>query len=129
MKKQFSEKQIQQQIMNLLRMKGYYVMRMNSGKYSVGEGSSRRFIKGHEAGTPDVMAFKKGVANVDLDKVEYKPNARFLITGYYIDLLFVEVKAGRNKPTTLQTMKMKELEEYGAKCLVAYSVEDVEAVI
>lgn len=105
---QQSEHSIQNEVIGYLRMKGYYVQRMNSGKYSVGEGASRRFIQGAEAGTPDVMAFGDRYKNGE------------------VDVLFIEVKRPKNKPTPLQTAKMKELEEYGARCLVVHSVEELE---
>lgn len=108
-----SEKQIQTQIINYLRYKGWYVMRLNSGKYSVGEGRSTRFIMGQEAGTPDLMAFK--------DSFYGKGES-------IVSLIFIEVKTPKNKPTPLQTAKMKELEEYGAMCLVATCIEDLEAL-
>ena len=85
-------------------------MRMNSGRYSVGEGRQRRFIMGHEAGTPDLMAFKRQ---------ENKFGSILL------NLLFIEVKVPGNKPTALQKAKMEELEEYGALCLVATSEQDL----
>lgn len=104
------EHYIQTQIINYLWSKGYYVMRLNSGKYSVGEGKSRRFIMGQDAGTPDLMAFKKCETNFA-----------------HSELLFIEVKKPGNKPTALQTAKMAELEGYGAQCMVASSVEDLVA--
>jgi len=36
----------------------------------------------------------------------------------------IEVKIPGNKPSALQTVVLKELEEAGAKCGVAYSVEE-----
>lgn len=113
-----TEHQIQTEIINYLRMKGWYVMRLNSGKYSVGEGKSKRFIMGQDAGTPDLMCFKKTKFGLNIEDVEGLPYVG-------VSLFFIEVKVSGNKPTLLQTAKMKELEEYGAKCIVATSVEDV----
>lgn len=131
---QQSEHSIQNEVIGYLRMKGYYVQRMNSGKYSVGEGANRRFIQGAEAGTPDVMAFRLNTFYkaeiVSPVTLKPKPGERILV-GDVIrhqkpDLLFVEIKRPKNKPTPLQTAKMKELEEYGARCLVVHSVEELE---
>ena len=36
----------------------------------------------------------------------------------------IEVKIPGNKPSSLQTVVLKELEEAGAKCGVAYSIEE-----
>jgi Holliday junction resolvase len=96
-----SEKMIQQQIMNYLEATGWYVMRMNSGKYAVGEGVNSRYIRGHKAGTPDIFALKGG-----------KP-------------LFVEVKREGKKPTALQERVMEELRAHGARCIVAHSLDEL----
>lgn len=68
-------------------------------------------------GTPDIMAFK--IIENPLSSGRFST----------VDLLFVEVKRPGNKVTILQEAKMKELEGYGARCKVATSIEDIEAVI
>lgn len=115
MKLKASEHQIQTMLMHYLQAKGWYVMRLNSGKFAVGEGSNRRFINGQEAGTPDLMAFKD---------IEYKCGHD---THVQTDLVFVEVKTPQNpKPTDIQERKMHELEEHGARCIVAHSLEELQ---
>lgn len=117
-----TEHQIQTLIINYLKIKGWYVMRMNSGKYSLGEGRSKRFVQGHEAGTPDVMAFKKFTKpGTEKDYGSYATAEQEL------SLLFIEVKRPKKKATVLQEAKMKELQEYGAKCIIATSIEDLKA--
>ena len=59
-------------------------------------------MKVGQPGLPDVFAIKDGV------------------------LAAVEVKRKGNKPTQLQQMMLKDLEDHGAWTLVAYSVSDVE---
>ena len=106
-----TEHQIQTMLINYLRAKGWYVMRLNTGKYSVGEGKYKRFIMGQEVGTPDVMAFKA--------------NKKYLNLGS--ELVFIEVKRNKKmKPTFHQIHKMEELKSYGAKCIVATSIEDLQ---
>jgi hypothetical protein len=117
----YTEHQIQTQVVNFLRYKGYYVQRMNSGKIPIGEGRSRRLVSMSRAGTPDVMAFKASRWIVDPGGEYQQPEQ--------IQLLFVEVKTPGNKPTPLQTEVMKELEEHGARCIVAHSIEEVEAAL
>lgn len=107
-----TETQITNAIMGFLRYKGYYVQRMNSGAIRDYRNVPIRMNK---AGTPDIMAFKEIDRSFD-DKTFEK----------IIDLVFVEVKRPGKKPTILQEQVMKELEEYGARCFVAHSVEDVE---
>lgn len=104
-----SEHDIQSVIINYLQAKGWYVMRLNSGKMPYEYKGKRGMVHMLPVGTPDLMAFKD----------PYQAEGG-------VDLLFIEVKAGKNKPTDLQTMRMKELERYGAKCMVAYGVEDLE---
>ncbi len=67
-----------------------------------------------ERGTPALMAFENGCIHHYQDHVE---------------VLFVEVKRTGNKPTPAQEIKMKELEEFGARCIVATCVEDVEKAL
>lgn len=112
-----SEHQIQDQCIGYLRSKKWYVTRMNSGKYSVGEGRNRRFIMGHEAGTPDLMAFKEVMDHSVPNGIRR------------IELLFVEVKVLGNKPTPLQTAKMEELTEHGARCIIAHSLDELIELI
>lgn len=106
-----SEHQVQTQLMQYLRTIGWYCLRLNSGKFSVGEGRSKRFINGQDAGTPDILAFK----------LLGFPSGKHITT-----ILFVEVKVPGNKPTALQTAKMEELEEYGARCFVTHSLEELQ---
>lgn len=112
-----SEHQIQDQIMGYLRSKGWYVDRMNSGRMQYRNSHGKiGYVKLHPVGTPDIMAFKKKW--VETESGSY----------YKTHLLYVEVKAPGNKPTRLQTMKMQELTEHGAICLVATSIEDLAKV-
>lgn len=107
------ERQVQTDCIKLLSMKGYYVQRINSGRIPMGEGRSRRMIHMAEVGTPDLMAFKF----FDLG---------FNGEGDYLDLIFVECKREGEKPTTHQEHKMRELESYGARCIVAHSSKELE---
>lgn len=104
-----TEHEIQNMIISVLTMKGFYVMRLNSGKmtneYTNKQGVvKKRFIRMLDAGTPDLLAIKKGKAH------------------------FIEIKRPGNNPTYLQQEKMKELSEYGAICIVARNVEDIEVL-
>ncbi len=44
-------------------------------------------------------------------------------------LLFIEVKKPGKVATDLQKVKMEELEGYGAKCVVATCIEDLEGYV
>lgn len=112
------EHKIQTEIIGYLRSLGYYVMRLNSGRFHIGEGRNRRYVMGHPAGTPDLMAFKK----IGVNKQIY---------GLYeiIDMLFVEVKIPGASPSVLQEAKMEELTSYGARCIVAHSVTELQELL
>lgn len=99
-----SEHEIQNAIIKYLKDRGYYCMRLNSG--------NKGKFYGQPAGTPDLMVFKP----VEFDGKKYQE----------VNLLFIEVKAPGKKPTAIQIVKMQELEEYSAKCIVAHSVEELE---
>ena len=101
-----TEKEIQDNIIEYLRRKKWYVQRLNSGVYRL----EKSLVRGVAAGTPDVMAFKRW---------GYGDNA-------HVHLLFVEVKRPGKKATPLQLSKMSELARYGAKCLVATCIEDLQ---
>jgi hypothetical protein len=103
-----SERDIQGHIIDYLRLKQYYVQRLNAGEYSLGEGKG--YVKGVEAGTPDIMAFKPSPSQAPGSVVLY----------------FIEVKKPGEEPNEKQQAKMQELESYGAICLVATCLEDVQ---
>lgn len=105
-----TEKQIQDSIIDYLRRKKYYVMRLNSGKMSYTYKGKRAFMNLLPAGTPDLIAFKALYPGEPL----------------HAKLYFIEVKKPGNKLTVLQEEKMKELERYGSKCIVATSIDDLE---
>ncbi|HEX9060883.1 MAG TPA: VRR-NUC domain-containing protein [Clostridia bacterium] len=116
MSEKLSEHQIQSQIIQYLHSKGWHIERMNSGAMRQRDLRGKMYIiRLHEAGTPDLMAFKTLYDN-DGGRI----GAR---------LLFIEVKVPGNKPTRLQELKMQQLHEKGATCIIAHSVEEVEKVI
>lgn len=73
-----------------------------------------------ERGTPDLLAFREA----ECDPAEWGRGDE-----EHTLLLFIEVKRKGKKPTWNQEQKMKELEEYGARCIVATGIEDLEGVI
>src|ERR1035441_6127259 len=77
-----TEKEIQDSCRDYLQLKGYYVMRLNSGSFPLGEGKNRRFFRSCEPGTPDLMCFKNGLIS--------------------LELFFIEVKVPGKHPTQLQ---------------------------
>lgn len=115
-KLKLSEHEIQNLIIEYLRRKKWYVIRLNSGTMTKEYKGKKYFIRGQAAGTPDLMAFKE---------FETLPTDQ---QSSYIELLFIEVKSAIGRPTAIQTAKMKELEEYGAKCIVATCIEDLQKV-
>lgn len=97
------EHEIQNSIIDYLRMRQWYVLRLNAGAAVIEQpNGSRRVIRGVPAGVPDLLALKQGER-----------------------ALFIEVKRPGRKPTDRQYEAMHELVSHGASCLVATSVEDV----
>lgn len=94
-----TERAVQSAIMQYLRLRGYYVLRLNAGALLDAQGRSVRM---HPAGTPDLLAIKDGRA------------------------VFVEVKRPGKMPTERQRLMMAELRTYGARCICATSVEELE---
>lgn len=116
MKIKQSEKQIQDSIIEYLQLKRFYVQRLNAGSYQTKNGG---FVRGVANGTPDILAFR------DM-KITFGATA---VTRPIVQLYFIEVKAGKNKPTEIQLSKQQELAQYGAVVINAWSLEDVQKVI
>ena len=57
-----------------------------------------------EAGTPDILCCKDGKT------------------------VFIECKIGKEKVTPIQELRLKQWQDAGASCLVAYSLEDVSSI-
>lgn len=116
-----SEHQLQNSIMQYLRMKGFYVTRMNSGALRSTDALGKmRLVRMHEAGTPDIMCFKE---------ITRQASGAHLLMVKHPIIYFFEVKIGKNKPTRLQEIRMRELEGKGAQCYVVYSLEQVQEII
>jgi len=94
------ESAIQASIVTYLRLKNYYVLRLNSGAVRDATG---RPVRMAAAGTPDLLALKDG----------HPP-------------LFVEVKRPGSRPSATQDAMMAELRAHGATTLVATSVADLQ---
>ena len=108
------EHQLMTLLKNYLQAKGWWVMRINSGAIrATNKYGNQHMVRLAEVGMPDLMAFR----SADRGIKDY-----FELT----QLLFIEVKVPGNKPTFLQIRKMKELEEFGARCIVIHSLEELE---
>lgn len=112
-----TEKQIQNEIIEELELRGYYIQRMNSGiipktdKYG-----EERNIWLSKKGTPDIMAFKP---------LWQKEPLKSISKGE-VKLFFIEVKKSGKDATDLQKERMEELEQYGAICLVIHSIVELQ---
>lgn len=107
-------------ITHWLQYHGFYVQRLNSGRIPIDEGAKRRLIQLSEKGTPDLMAFR-----MIHEKILLTGKGAHSIDRTRTQLLFIEVKRPGKRATVIQSAKMQELEEYGALCFVATSIEDV----
>jgi hypothetical protein len=104
------ESDIQNECIAYLESRNYYVQRLNAGGYKMAGG----FVHGVKGGTPDLMAFKcqDAFCNAPIGDCD-------------IDLVFVEVKRPGGIVSELQVPKIKELENYGARCLIVHSLEEL----
>lgn len=66
-------------------------------------------VRGHEAGTPDLQAFREGRDG--------------------LELYFIEIKREGKHPTPIQEQTMEELEAHGAICFVVHSLDELEEII
>jgi len=107
-----SESEIQKSVIEYLKYKKYYVIRLNSGNQVKEYNGKKYMIKMQEAGMPDLMAFRSYMS--------------YGIT--IVKLYFFEIKAPGKKPTAMQMAKMGELEAYGAICRVITDVKELEAM-
>lgn len=114
-----TEHEIQQTIINFLKYKGYYVQRLNTGVIRSTYKGRDRMIRMSAKGTPDIMAFRPLVIS--------KCSNGGLCSK--IKLIFIEVKRPGKIATFAQEQMMKELESYGARCIVATCIEDVEQAL
>jgi len=93
------ERAIQAAIIAYLRANQFYVLRLNAGALPNKQGRPVRMLP---AGCLDLLAIKAGRAT------------------------FVEVKRPGKMPTERQRLMMAELRTYGARCICATSVEELE---
>jgi hypothetical protein len=93
------ERAIQASMMTYLRLRGYYVLRLNAGALPNAQGRPVHMLP---AGCPDLLAIKAGRAT------------------------FIEVKRPGKMPTERQRLMMETLRLYGARCICATSVEELE---
>ena len=93
------ERDIQAAIMAYLRLRGYYILRLNAGALPNKQGRPVHMLP---AGCPDLLAIKAGRAT------------------------FVEVKRPGKMPTERQRLMMAELRTYGARCICATSIDELE---
>lgn len=96
-----SETEIQKQIIDFLKKKGWLVFRMNAGLVKKGSYTFHLSPKG----TPDLMAVGPEV------------------------LIWIEVKAGKAKPTPEQLEQHAALRVRGQKVVVVWSLDELKVCI
>lgn len=115
-----TESVLQKSIIEWLKYHKYYVLRLNSGMRT-GEYRGKPWaIKLADAGTPDLMCFKRKLIR---DSRVLDPVAEVVV------VYFIEVKLPGKFPAMTQIDKMNELQEYGAKCFVVHSIEELEKAL
>jgi len=105
--KQGSETQLVKSILQYLGMKGILAWRNNVGGMPwTSKQGKRRLMRFGQPGAPDILGIMP-----------------------YGRLLAIEAKVGRNKLSPLQESWLERAKEAGAQVIVAYSLDDVMAVI
>ena len=99
-----TEQALVNHIINYLVLKGHYVWRQNTGAMKTDQG---RFIRFGFKGVSDVLGIEKG-------------------TGKFIA---IECKIKGNKPTQFQTDFLEAIRKRGGYAILAYSLEDVTAIL
>lgn len=100
-----TESQIQNAIRTYLEMRGVYVIRVNSGSIPIGTGKYKRWFKGADAGTPDLVACHNG------------------------KFIGIEVKRPTKKQTDRQIYQAGRIERAGGVSIVATSIEDIQKLL
>lgn len=121
-----TETELKKAIVDYLVLVGAVVLRINSGgqgeEYTDGSGRIRRrwfdFVHWFAGG----ISHEAGRAGVS-DLVAFIPAEPVAVT------LVIETKVGRNKPTLAQEMFLAACRVRGVPVVVAYTVEDVRAVV
>ncbi len=98
-----AETEFIRQVRDYLHLRGALTVRVNAGLTVLGEGDSRRVIRGAEKGTSDILGCYKG---------------RFFA---------IETKVGKNKPTPEQEAFLASVRENGGIAFPAWSLDDVDA--
>lgn len=100
-----SEQDLVAAILQYLYLIGAVAVRINAGMQVIDDDAGNRHVmRGAPAGTSDILACYKGT------------------------FLAIECKIGKNKPTQLQENFLQRVGEAGGIGLVAYSIDDVQAV-
>ena len=101
--KKISEKEIQKQIIDYLRLKKYLVVKFHSSIFVGKRGQEGRFIKSPQVGVSDIIACQPE-------------------TGRYVA---IEVKKEGNQPSKFQLDFLAEVRARKGIGFVAYSLDDV----
>jgi ATP-dependent exoDNAse (exonuclease V) beta subunit len=98
-----TEHDFQNKVRKELQTRGYLTFRVNVGKVKMSDG--RYFDTGLPSGFSDLIALKDG------------------------NIYFIELKTGKNKPSTAQLNFLKQMKLNGFKGGVAWTLEDVLAIL
>lgn len=98
--------------LGLLRLRGCFCWRNNSGAVVLGEGKSRRFFRAGLVGSADIIGVV-GPAGA--------PHGGKFIA--------VEVKVGRNRPTPAQEAFAAAVRDAGGLAFTVWSLKDLEGLL
>ncbi len=102
-----TETDLVRQCLDLLKLRGVYAWRNNSGAFVLGKGSGRRFFRAGAKGSADVIGVLPG-------------SGRFLA---------VECKVGSNQPTADQVAFLDAVRAAGGVAVVIRDVAELVALL
>lgn len=97
-----TERSIQKEIMDYLRLKGHWVIRVNTGAFGLTYKGKKRYMRTAPKGTPDLIGIQKG-------------------TGRFLG---IEIKSDKGKVTVEQKETLEEINSHGGLGFVARNLGD-----
>lgn len=103
-----TEHELQNQIIEYLNYKWYFVWKNNTGSFPIESNGKTRYFRGGKKGSSDILGIHKDGSG---------------------RMICIECKVGKNKTTPAQDIFLEEIRKRGGVAFVAYSLEDVIKIL